>query len=124
MDLDAPASSRQKPSPTAHPGEEFFRSLFENAAAGMAVATIDGTLLQVNPAFCTLLGYPPDELLRLKVMEITHPDDRERTRNNFQKVAEGKTAVFHYEKRYLRRDGGFWAWCGRPTPWHASAETS
>jgi diguanylate cyclase (GGDEF)-like protein/PAS domain S-box-containing protein len=125
MDIDAPASTRQKPSLTAHPGEEFFRSLFENAAAGMAVATIDGTLLQVNPAFCTLLGYPPGELLRLKVSEITHPDDRERTRDNFQAVAEGKTTVFHYEKRYLRRDGAVvWglttvAWlldeAGRPT---------
>ncbi|HEY7746802.1 MAG TPA: diguanylate cyclase, partial [Desulfuromonadales bacterium] len=125
MDIDASASARQKPSLTAHPGDEFFHSLFENAAAGMAVATIDGTLLQVNPAFCTLLGYSPDDLLRLKVAEITHPDDRERTRDNFQAVAEGKSTVFHYEKRYLRRDGAVvWglttvAWlrdeAGRPT---------
>src|SRR5262249_18034522 len=41
--------------------EERFRSIFEHAATGMATASPEGKLLQVNTAFCRFLGYAPEE---------------------------------------------------------------
>lgn len=41
--------------------EERFRSLFEQAPIGMAVAGLDGRFQQVNPAFARMLGYRVDE---------------------------------------------------------------
>ena len=104
--MDVDDQDTAKPSaPTIRPEEGLFLSLFENAAVAIVVATIDGNALQVNPATCTLLGYTCEELLRLNVLDITHPDDRQRTRELFQAAANGEIPVFHYEKRYLRRDG-------------------
>jgi len=85
--------------------EERFRSIFENAAAGMATISPDGELTAVNPAFCRMLGYSVEELLGLTVRDITHPEDRKRTAQFLRDAARGKTAVFREEKRYLRRDG-------------------
>ena len=35
-----------------------------------------GRLLLVNQRLCAITGYPAEELLRLTVPQITHPDDR------------------------------------------------
>lgn len=42
---------------------------------GVVCATVDGRFLDVNPSFCTMLGYTREELLGRNVAEITHPDD-------------------------------------------------
>ena len=43
--------------------EERFREVFEHAPFGMCVAGLDGRFLQVNAAFCRMLGYSEQELL-------------------------------------------------------------
>jgi diguanylate cyclase (GGDEF)-like protein/PAS domain S-box-containing protein len=84
---------------------EGFRSIFEHAAAGMATALPDGSLLQVNPAFCQYLGYTRSELVNLSVFDITHPEDLDRTREMFLVAVQGKGSANHYQKRYVRKDG-------------------
>jgi diguanylate cyclase (GGDEF)-like protein/PAS domain S-box-containing protein len=84
---------------------EGFRSIFEHAAAGMATALPDGSLLQVNPAFCQYLGYTRSELVNLSVFDITHPEDLDRTREMFLVAVQGKSSANHYQKRYVRKDG-------------------
>lgn len=66
---------------------------------------LDGRFLRVNPSFCTLLGYREDELLELRVRDVTHPDDR------VQSVGIVDRALRRFEesqqvfKRYIHRDG-------------------
>jgi two-component system, cell cycle sensor histidine kinase and response regulator CckA len=84
--------------------EARFRSIFEEARLGMATAAPDGRYLQVNPAFCRFLGYERDELLRRAVFDVTHPDDRDRTRRLMDESLAGRCAL-EMEKRYLRKDG-------------------
>ncbi|MBE0596198.1 MAG: EAL domain-containing protein [Desulfuromonadales bacterium] len=84
---------------------EGFRSIFEHAAAGMATALVDGSLLQVNPALCHYLGYTRSELVNLSAFDITHPEDLERTRTMFQQAREGKCTAHQYQKRYRHKDG-------------------
>ena len=43
--------------------EERFRGVFEHAPFGMCVTGLDGRFLQVNAAFCRMLGYSEQELL-------------------------------------------------------------
>jgi len=85
--------------------EAHFRSAFDDAAIGMAVATLDGTFLQVNRAFCRWLDYPEAELLTKRVEDITHPDDLAADRAFTDDVLTGKRRSFQLEKRYLRRGG-------------------
>jgi PAS domain S-box-containing protein len=82
-----------------------FRSIFENAAAGMAQVSPLGNLLQVNPELCRFLGYDPGELLQLDIQAITHPDDRDTSRRFYHELRTGERSAFNCEKRYVRRDG-------------------
>ena len=49
--------------------------MFEHAPTGMALATPEGRLLEVNAALARLLGLPRDAPLDLTLDELTHPDD-------------------------------------------------
>src|SRR6185295_2708700 len=52
-----------------------FRTLFEQAQAGMSFAGLDGAIASVNAAYCDLLGYTAEELRHLSVYDVTYPDD-------------------------------------------------
>jgi PAS domain-containing protein len=55
--------------------ERRFRSIFEQAAVGVARLASDGTWLEVNAKLCTIVGYSHDELLTMRFQDITHADD-------------------------------------------------
>ncbi|MCI0330904.1 MAG: response regulator [candidate division Zixibacteria bacterium] len=85
--------------------EERFRSIFENASAGMVTITSDGRYLQVNPAFCRWLGYSERELLGMAVLDVTHLDDFEKTHSVLREINAGKRPAIELEMRYVRKDG-------------------
>lgn len=86
--------------------EENFRSMFEVASIGMAQSEPDtGRLIRVNQKMCAITGYSSEELLGMRVLEITHPEDRERNWELFQRVVRGETSDYRIEKRYVRKDG-------------------
>ena len=88
-----------------------YRATFDQAAIGVAHATLDGTFLIVNRKLAAMLGYEPEELLGRNAAELTHPDDRhatEEARLHFIQHPED-SLVPEYEKRYVRKDGtAFW----------------
>jgi PAS domain S-box-containing protein len=84
--------------------EERFRSIFENASAGMAAVGTDGTLLQVNRAFCRFLGRDESDLAGRDLTDITHPDDRPPALRLFADPGAAPTAAL-LELRYIRKDG-------------------
>jgi two-component system, sensor histidine kinase and response regulator len=85
--------------------EERFRGTFENAAVGIGHRHLDGRFLRVNQKFCTILGYPRDELLQRTGQEITHPDDLDAGVDLEEALLRGELPGFTLEKRYVRRDG-------------------
>ncbi|OQY22164.1 MAG: hypothetical protein B6I37_07610 [Desulfobacteraceae bacterium 4572_35.2] len=90
--------------------ESRFRTIFESSVAGIAMLAPDGTFLQANPAFCQFLGYVEKELLKLKITDITHPDDIEETLSRRNIALANKSRSIVCEKRYLCKDGTeFWA---------------
>ena len=85
--------------------EERLRAMFNQAAVGIAVASLDGYFLDMNRKFTEILGYSADELQRLTFSEITHPDDLENTTASIRQLLAGFISEFAIEKRYLRKDG-------------------
>ncbi|MDX6410407.1 MAG: hypothetical protein QOE13_3478 [Gaiellaceae bacterium] len=81
------------------------RAAFEDAPIGAAVASPDGRLTRVNRALCAMTGYDAQELLGRHFADITHPDDRAGDAEPFAALVEGRLAVHHAEKRFVRRDG-------------------
>jgi hypothetical protein len=57
--------------------EERFARIFEQTAVGVIQCEMDGRFLLVNRRFCEISGRTADELLMLRVPDITHADDRE-----------------------------------------------
>jgi PAS domain S-box-containing protein len=52
-------------------------------------------------------GYTEEELTGTPVLDITYPEDRERSQELSFQVLTGVIAGFTLEKRYLKKDGGF-----------------
>lgn len=88
----------------------YFRNLFEQAAVGMVISDLEHRLLEVNQAFCNLLGYSAAELQFRRFEEITHPDDWQASWDYLQKINAKAQSKFTIENRYLRHDGSLiWA---------------
>ncbi len=85
--------------------EERFRTMVENAAIGIGLIDEHGTYLQVNPAFCRMVGYERGELLKMSIRSITHPDDQEQNVRLVRKLVAGELSSYILEKRYLTRSG-------------------
>jgi PAS domain S-box-containing protein len=84
--------------------EERFARIFEQTAVGVIQCELDGRFLLVNRRFCEIAGRTADELLTLRVPDITHPDNWESDAELRRRlVADG--VPFFVEKRYLRPDG-------------------
>lgn len=75
----------------------------------MCVATTDGTLLSVNPAWQRLLGWPANWLEGRAASEIKHPDDEQRTASELARLAGGGYRTVNFEDRYRHQDGS-WRW--------------
>jgi PAS domain S-box-containing protein len=85
--------------------EERLRAVFNQAAIGFAVAGLDGRFEQVNRRFLEIVGYSFAELQHLTFLDVTHPDDRQRARDQSQQLVAGEITEFAYEKRFVRKDG-------------------
>jgi len=103
-------TARRRAERELHDREELFRTAFEDAPFGMALTRRDGRLLQANATLCTMLGYSEEELCRLEWPDITHPDDRELSRQTIGSLREHPRHFAAFEKRFLHRDGhAIWA---------------
>ena len=86
--------------------DDLLQRAFENTTIGMLVISAQGRIVTPNRAFCDLLGYEPEELRRMTVADITHPDDRAETTNALPRLVTGELQRYAAEKRYVRKDGG------------------
>jgi len=82
-----------------------FRGFFENLGVGGVQISADGRFLQVNQRFIELTGYPREQLLRMRVGDLDHPDDRDPDRVRWDAFLHDPEAEYDVEKRYIRRDG-------------------
>jgi PAS domain S-box-containing protein len=76
--------------------------------AGIAISEVDahGHLLRVNEATCAITGYSREELLKLTIFDVTHPDDRDSDISTFEHQTVAPANRYAVEKRLIRKDGG------------------
>lgn len=63
-----------------------------------------GRYVFVSASCERLFGYTPQELVGRSMIELVHPEDRERTLATAREVMAGRPQT-HFENRYLRKDG-------------------
>ncbi len=82
-----------------------FRLAMASAGIGMAIVSLDGEWVDVNPALCRMFGYAADELIGRRVHALSHPDDLPLTRQLFERLHSGEVRALDAEKRYVCKDG-------------------
>ncbi|MEH2101987.1 MAG: PAS domain S-box protein [Nostoc sp.] len=80
-------------------------AIFNQAAVGIKLETLDGRFLKVNQKLCEIIGYNQAEILNKSFTDITHPEDIQAHLNKLQKLIAGKVETFSIEKRYLHKNG-------------------
>jgi PAS domain S-box-containing protein len=98
-------SERKRAEEALRKSEERFRAIFENAGSGIAIASCDGRVREINPAFCKILGYTREELVGVVAFDFVHPDDRAKIFQEFQQLRMGEVSALEFEHRYVRKDG-------------------
>ncbi|HEV2017601.1 MAG TPA: PAS domain S-box protein [Gemmatimonadaceae bacterium] len=78
---------------------------FEQAAIGIAHLTLAEEWISVNQRYCDITGYSREEILKLKVEELTHPEDVPATREFVSRIRSGELPEYKMEKRYVRKNG-------------------
>ena len=78
---------------------------FVASPIGMALVSLEGRFLKVNPILCAMVGREERDLLETGFQAITHPQDLARNLELVQEVLEGKCKSYQVESRYLHRTG-------------------
>jgi len=91
--------------------ESHFKTVFENVATAIAITLPDGRFTEVNVAFLHLFNYTKTELVKLRLVDLIHPDDSPMTQDGLPLgLLFENTGTYRGEKRYLRKSGEI-VWC-------------
>ena len=84
----------------------------------LCIADFDGRFLRLNPAWQETLGFSIEELQSRPYIEFVHPEDRENTIAEAQRLRLGG-ATWSFENRYRSKDGSYkwlrWTCASDPT---------
>src|SRR5579872_4364530 len=83
--------------------EDLFRGIFQQAPFGMCVCALDDRFLQVNSAFCRMVGYSEPELLAMNWRTLSHPDDRGASSQALARLLADPSTCLDIERRYIHR---------------------
>ena len=82
-----------------------YRAFFLQSTVSMGCIDLSETIVEINPAFCQLLGYTATELVGTQFHHWVHPADFQTYRNACQQILTGKCASLRFEHRLLRQPG-------------------
>ena len=82
--------------------EAKYRLLFDSVPTGVGIAHIDGTIIQVNDAFCEMLHYSNDELRSVNIKDLYF---KENQRNEFIQLITTNGFLKDYEIQLRKKDG-------------------
>ena len=85
--------------------EQLHRIAFDQSPTGMVYVGPDERFTKVNNVMCEITGYSEEELLQMKVSQLTHPDDLSHGNELIDGFLCGCTAHYENDKRYVCKDG-------------------
>lgn len=80
------------------------QGLISASPVGLAVSDERGRLIEVNPAFCTLTGRAPSELVGQSASLFTHADDVALTARSGELISTSRYGFVRLENRFVRPD--------------------
>ncbi len=98
---------RKQVEQTMRESESRFRAVFETAALGIAIATLQGHIVEANDTFCGITGYDKIALQQMKLQDIVHPDDLYRWLRLMQNLDNQWLDHHQIKACCVRKDGEF-----------------
>jgi len=98
-------TERKRAEEALRDAHERFRSAFENAPIGMVMTDLDGRITRANAAFGRILGRDVLEVCGENIESFTHPDDRELSKTEMNRLIASDSDGYRLEKRYFHADG-------------------
>jgi PAS domain S-box-containing protein len=96
-------TSRKNAEEALKESEQQLLMIFDNAPIGMALTDLDNCFVKVNKAFCDITGYARNELIRMKLSDLSRSVDNES--NVSGSTIDENVTVSQYEKQFIRKDG-------------------
>ncbi|HWI41818.1 MAG TPA: PAS domain S-box protein, partial [Verrucomicrobiae bacterium] len=96
-------SDRKRTERALRRSEEKYRKLFEESRDGIYILSADGSVVDVNPALCSLFGYTRDEMLSLDLARDVYRDTEDLLL--LQRLLERDGYVRDLEVELVRKDG-------------------
>lgn len=84
--------------------EDKFKYMFEHSVTGKSITLPTGEI-DVNHAFCKMLGYSQKEMKNRKWQEITYPEDVELTQRAVESLMSGAKESVRFNKRFIHKNG-------------------
>ncbi|MHB8279929.1 MAG: PAS domain S-box protein [Candidatus Humimicrobiaceae bacterium] len=83
--------------------EERYTTILNTAMDGFWLTDSSGKFLDINEAYCKLIGYSKDELLNMKISDVEAVEKSEDTARHIEKII--KTGYDRFETRHRCKDG-------------------
>jgi PAS domain S-box-containing protein len=87
-------------------GADDLSAFFDVSLDLLCIRDMKGRFVKANRSWETVLGYGPNELLGVPMMELIHPDDIGPSRAQMER-ADAENAVVGFVNRYRHRDGRY-----------------
>ena len=97
-------TERKRAEQALRDSEEQFRSIVSQSIAGVAEVDLTGRYLFVNDRYCEIVQRSREELLELRMQDISVGEELKENLALFEKLGR-EGAPFIIEKRYIRPDG-------------------
>jgi len=97
-------SERKRADRALRESEERYRDLFDNASDLVCMATPEGSLLYVNQAWKAGTGYGEEEIGRMQLIDLVHPDSRAYYTEVVERVLTG-ARLDHVELVFVPKAG-------------------
>jgi PAS domain S-box-containing protein len=102
--LSSLVAGRNQAGQALRQSEDKYKYVFDHSVVGKSFTKPSGEI-NVNQAFCAMLGYSEDELKSRTWQEISHPEDLELTQNTINSLLTGEKDTARFVKRYLHKNG-------------------
>ncbi len=98
-------TSRKRAEVALRDSEEYYRTLVEDSFDGICLMDPKGVILYFNSALTPILGYEPKDLIGDTLLEIFHPQDRQKGVETFRQVLAQPEKPVLAQLRYRTRNG-------------------
>ena len=83
--------------------EERFKGIINTSIDGFWIADVDGTIKEVNNAYCSMTGFSPDQIVNKHVSNFDVTEDREDVLSHIKKVVE--LGYDRFKSKHICADG-------------------